>query len=290
MKWLIVLTIFLNSAFAADSVLIPIFLEASDVYVQQKEGLITSQVLRPDLKAVIEVLDKNNIHPGSLRKYVQEFAFNRNWVLPADGHDDLIESFPHSNTVMDVPEVSIHATKVKVIKGSDRMFKDDIYGYFFVTDGVIPVGRVTSIYKGLSTGQSFFFNHEDRVLFPQGIPAKRPDAHLIVDFGLIESDGDDIKEMQKLTSIIIDIAIAVYSTHNPQAGQVIANLRKEVKALADLLLGLNNDDRLVADSFAFTTAEITELLSERSYLELTKNYKDEKGKWEYEISFRMLRR
>ena len=155
---------------------------------------------------------------------------------------------------------------------------------------MIPVGRVTSIYKGLSTGQSFFFNHEDRVLFPQGIPAKRPDAHLIVDFGLIESDGDDIKEMQKLTSIIIDIAIAVYSTHNPQAGQVIANLRKEVKALADLLLGLNNDDRLVADSFAFTTAEITELLSERSYLELTKNYKDEKGKWEYEISFRMLRR
>jgi 5-enolpyruvylshikimate-3-phosphate synthase len=109
--------------------------------------------------------------------------------------------------------------------------------------------------------------------------------------GIIESDGDDIKQMQRLSSIIIDLAITIYSTQNPEAGAVLNQMRREIKALADMLLELNHDDRLFTGSFAYRNAEIAELLKDTTYIEFSKNHKNPTslGGFDYTLNFRLLR-
>ena len=288
MKWLVIVCFILNISWAQDSKVISPFLEAAQIYTS--DPAIQSSVLRPELKEIVELFQKHSISPELLQKYAVLNFKNKSWPLPSDQYDQWIaKAAQNKSAKVEGPDLSLHAFKVSVIEESDDYLKDDLYAFFFVTDGVIPVGRVTSIYRGLSGGQSFFFSETDRVLFPQGIPSKRPENHLIVDYGLIESDGDDIKDMQKLTSIIIDIAIAVYAAYDPQNAQILINLRKEVKALADLLLNLNNDDRLATGTFAYTTAELNKLMETQTFVEFKKNHKYKKD-WEYDIHFRMLRR
>lgn len=287
MKWILLGLLFANTLWAENSKIIPAFIEASELYISGGES---SLYLRPDIRAALEVLKKNNIDPAVLEKRIS--LKSNAWPLRADDKfDNWVKNPVKANT--EVPEMAVHAFKFKVEEESDDWFKDDIYAYFFVTDGVIPTGKVTSIYKGLSQGQSFFFNEIDRAIFPLvGVPAKKPENHLIIDYGIIESDGDDIKEMQKLSSIIIDIAIAVYSTYDPQNAQILVNLRKEIKALAELLLSMNNDDRLATGSFGYKVQELEEILRDNTYVEITKthNGNGDFNKWEYHLSFRLIRK
>lgn len=288
MKWLVIIFFVLNTAFAQESKVIPSFLEAADIYSQDPK--IESSILRPDLKEIVEIFKQNSIKPELLEKFSDALYRKEKWILKSDTYDQWIAEAQRSRSIQEEgPDLSLHAYKVSVIETSDDYLKDDIYVFFFVTDGVIPVGRVSSIYRGLSSGQSFFLSETDRVLFPQGMASKKPENHLIVDYGLIESDGDDIKDMQKLTSIIIDIAIAVYATYNPQNAQILINLRKEVKALADLLINLNNDDRLISGSFGYSATDLKKMMESQTYVEFVKNHKQKK-EWEYNIHFRMLRR
>lgn len=188
--------------------------------------------------------------------------------------------------------MAVQASRLTVIDQSDWL-GDDIYAYFLITDGVIPTGKVTSIYKGTQSGQSFFFNEIDRSIFPlTGIPAKRPENHLIIDYGIIESDGDDIKQMQKLSALIIDLAIAVYSSYDPQNAQVIMNLRKEIKALTEMVLSLNNDDRLVTGTLAWKASQLEEILRHESFVTIPHKYEGTTslGTFEYKIDFRLLKK
>lgn len=290
MKWIVLGLLFANSLFADTSKFVPAFLEASKLYVEGEQLSDESLYVRPDIRAALAVLEKSKIDPAVLEKRI----YNKHSVIelrPDDKFDHWVKHPDKSRT--EVPEMAVHAFRFKVNDESDNWFKDDVYVYFFMTDGVIPTGKVTSIYKGLSRGQSFFFNEIDRAIFPLvGVPAKKPDSHLIIDYGIIESDGDDIKEMQKLSNIIIDIAIAVYSTYDPQNAQILINLRKEIKALADLLISLNNDDRMAEGSFGWKAKELEELLRDETYVEITKRHhsKAEFNKFDYELSFRLLRK
>ncbi len=286
MKWIVLGLLFANSLFADTSKIIPTFLEASRLYVNGEAGLYAA----PSIRAALAVLEKNKIDPAILEKRI--YGKSSEWPLRADDKYDSWVKNP-DKTITEVPELAVHAFRFKANRISDTWFRDDVYVYFFMTDGVIHTGKVTSIYKGLSSGQSFFFNEVDRAIFPLvGVPAKRPENHLIIDYGIIESDGDDIKEMQKLSSIIIDIAIAVYSTYDPQNAQILVNLRKEIKALADLLLSLNNDDRMAEGSIAWKAKELEELLRDETFVEITKRHhsKAEFNKFDYELSFRLLRK
>lgn len=276
------------SAFAENSKLIPVFMDAAQVYISSDEHLRNAMVLDPKTRAVLDVLEDKKIDPVILQKYTQD-KLQSSWKLPEDDQYDRWNKEPHTK-VEDVPEVALHAVKFDVVKSSEWL-KDDIYVYFFVTDGVIPTGKVSSIYKGVASGQAFFFNEVDRAIFPlQGISAKKPHNHLIVDYGVIESDGDDIKELQKLSAIIIDIAIAVYSSYDPTNAEIIVKLRKEIKALADMLLTLNSDDRLVTSSFGFKNSELNSYFGDETYIGFTKNHKSTSGKrWEYDLYFRLLK-
>lgn len=289
MKWIIIGLLFANSLWANTSKIIPVFLEASELFIDgQRSG--QNLFIRPDIKAALEVLEKSDIDPQILQKHLRKK--NNNWPLRKN---DLYDSWVSGNrpASSDVPEMAVQAFKFKVVEDSDDWLNDDIYVYFFITDGVIPTGKVTSIYKGLDQGQSFFFNEVDRSIFPLiGVPAKKPENHLIIDYGIIESDGDDIKELQKLSSIIIDIAIAVYSTYDPQTAQILINLRKEIKALAEMLLAMNDDDRLATGTIGYKVAQLEEMLKEETYVEISRKHAggSDFNKWEYKLYFRFLRK
>jgi len=289
MRLLILGLLITTSSFAQPSKVIPVFLEAVRSYINDPDAS-SNLVLRPDILAVIKKLEDAKIDPEFLRKY-ESLDPDAKWLVGADDKYDRWLNEPVSKTT-EAPELALHSFKIDVIAQSDDVFKDDIYAYYFVTDGLVPTGKVTSIYKGIGHGQGFFFSEKDRVIFPLGFDAKKPDRHLIVDYGVIESDGDDIKKMQKLSSIIIDIVIAVYTARDPQAGEVLNSLRKEVKALADMLLSLNSDDRLIADTFGFKSAELAQLLEQDSYVEFTKKYKKTShfDNWEYHVHFRLIRK
>ncbi|WPU66028.1 hypothetical protein [Peredibacter starrii] len=290
MKWLVLGFLLLNSAWAENSKIIPVFIEATNLYLESNQTSDECLYLRPDIRAALKVLEDHNIDPEILEKRVPKERIS--YPLRADDKYDQWIKRPAKRPV-EVPEMAMQAFKMKVIEESDGWFKDDIYVYFFVTDGVIPTGKVTSIYKGVGQGQSFFFNEIDRAIFPLiGVPAKRPENHLIIDYGIMESDGDDIKEMQKISSIIIDLAIAVYASRDPQNAQVIINLRKEIKALTELLLSLNNDDRQATGTIAYKAEELTDILSRDSYVEIKRTHKGTHPvkTWEYELYFRLLRK
>lgn len=285
MKWILPLFLLTTLAQAETSKLIPAFLEAAEIYQSSADN---SLILKPEVRAILNVLHEKNLPIELLTRFK---GAKSSWTLPEDDKYDAWTKNPVQNkNEFNVPEISFHATKIDVIDSSQM--RDDLYAYFFITDGVVPTGKVTSIYKGIASGQGFFFNATDRAIFPLvGIPAKAPSNHLIIDYGIIESDGDDIKKLQQLSAIIIDIAIAVYASQAPESSQVIVSLRKEIKALADLLLTFNNDDRLVTDSMGFTTDEISTLLKERTFVDFKRNHKFKGNyqKWEYDISFRMVR-
>jgi hypothetical protein len=285
MKWLFILALIVSTAQAETSKLIPLFLEAVDVYQTSPEADL---YLQPEIRSIVKVLKEKNISLSSLEHL--RFA-KAQFDLPADDkYDAWIKNSAGNKTDIEIPEISFQASKIDVI--DPQQYSDDIYAYFFVTDGVIPTGKVTSIYKGVSSGEGFFFNPLDRSIFPlTGIPAKAPTNHLIIDYGIIESDGDDIKKLQELSSIIIDIAIAVYSTQDPQTGQILMNLRKEIKALSDLLLAQNNDDRLATGTLAYTSTEIACLLKDKSFVDIKRNHKKQSDfeSWEYDIHFRILK-
>lgn len=290
MKWFILSVFCLNSAWAEYSKIVPIFLEASEIYIKSSPQDLENFVLRPDIRAALMVLNEAKIDPVVLEK--RTYSKSRTIKLREDDAYDIWVKKP-GKTQYEVPELAVQAFRLDVVDASDAWLKDDVYAYFFVTDGVIPTGKVTSIYKGIATGESFFFNELDRAIFPLiGVPAKRPENHLIIDYGIIESDGDDIKEMQRLSAIIIDIAISVYASYNPQRSQVLINLRKEIKALADLVISLNSDDRLVTGSLGWKVAELERMLRTESFVELKKNHQggSSLGKWHYDLSFRILRK
>ncbi len=291
MKYLVLALMLVGPAWAQNSLVLPAFRDAVKIYVENHD-LSRTLVLKPKTRALIEIFEKKKITPEMLEPYLAVLEAKTEFALPLDDkYDSWIKNRKADTSA--VPELALHAFGFDVVEESDDFFNDDIYCYFFVTDGVIPTGKVTSIYKGLDEGETFFFNEVDRAIYPLlGVPAKAPDNHLIIDYGIIESDGDDIKDLQKLSSIIIDIAISVYSQIDPEHAQVIVNLRKEVKALADLLLSLNNDDRLANGSFGYTTDELSEILREHSYVEFKKVHKKESrfDDWEYHLRFRLLRK
>ncbi len=287
---LLAIMLFSFQVMGKESTVVPVVGEAIELFVNGQE---TDYVTRPDLHGALQLIKSKQLDKKYLKKLLSKKNFKEAVLPEKDQFDLMIENSTANeiDEVVEYPAISLHAYKLDVKKQSDLM-ADDIYAYYFVTDGVIPTGKVTSIYKDTRSGQSFFFNEADRTIFPLvGIPAKVPQGHIIVDYGIIESDGDDIKQMQKLSSLIIDLAILIYSTQNPEGGEVLGRMRREIKALADMLLELNHDDRLVTGSFAYTNAQLAEVLENTTYVEFSKNHQNPErfGGFDYTLSFRILK-
>lgn len=289
MKFFIFFLLITGQSYAADSKLIPLFLDAARIYSSPDKSLAPRLVWRKDLYLILNLLYKRQIPTEALQRFLS-IKSDQAWPLePADSFDQWNSDL---NQNLAVPEVALHAIKLKVVEESDDYLNDDLYLYFFVTDGTVPSGKVTSVYRGLDEGDSFYLNPLDRIIYPLGMGAKSPQQHLIIDYGIMESDGDDIKSLQKLSDAVIEIAMLVYSAKDPQHSELIKNLRQEVKALAKLLLEFDDDDHLITGSFGFKSSDLESLFMGQSYVEFAHKHKKKSGldQFEYKLHYRLIKK
>lgn len=141
-------------------------------------------------------------------------------------------------------KVSIHLNKFKVIEDYDDFMNDDIYLYVITTIGNQVSLNLTNVYRGLDEGDSFYFFPSDRVLATEVELSKSP---VIVDFGIIEADGEDIIILKQLISDLVAIAPAG-DLLNPRYLQAI-------KAFFYAVANLKDDTRLVTDTIVIQKGE-----------------------------------
>lgn len=187
--------------------------------------------------------------------------------------------------------LALHAARLDVIKTSDDVFRDDIYCYFLVTDGTIPTGHVSQIYRGLSPGESFHFTAVDRVLFPLGRASAIPRGPLVIDYGIVESDGDDVSELQRLTGLVSELALAVYAVMDPVQALQWGSLRQEIVALTQALVSLNHDDRLASGTIVLEAEEIERVLGGETIAEIQRVHQNNHffHKWRYRLVWRLIK-
>jgi hypothetical protein len=267
------------------------------------------------LGQMVTLLKNQKINPEYLGKILQKWEHlekssdETRFLLRDDNEgDELIRanhlrslgpiSFEKStDEALTMPRMALHAYEFEMIDENNDFLKDDIYFYFYTTDGAVTTGRVTEIYKGISQGQSFFLTAKDRVLFPtKDIGYATPYKHLIIDYSIIESDGDDIRDMQKLSRAMIPLATAAYGLYTGDMATVLTSaasvtLRKEVGKLSDSLIALNNDNRLVNESLLYTPKKLLNTFADEDIIEFTKSYGGRTSwhYWKYKLNFRMFK-
>lgn len=271
--------------YAQESIVARAFIQAAEIY-QNDSLALRNYVLKPEIRVLLDLFKSRDIKRDWLKPYSQMTYPN---LISEDKYD--LWKLTEKRRMRSSSKIALHAFKIDVLESEDWL-GDDIYAYFFITDGTIPTGKVTNLYLNIDSGQSIFFNSSDRVIYPIGIHGGSiPNQHLIIDYGIIESDGDDIKNLQKLSSIIIDIAMAVYASLEPENSSILLKLRREMKTLAELIINLNDDDRLLTSSFAYKTEEIDAMMNGKTFIEFKRKHGSKYffEKWKYQIHFRILR-
>lgn len=257
-------------------------------------------------------LEKHGVDKDYLRKRLDK-ANGKNDAKPvssllrlpiADYHSIVVETPTFSNFTKENRvnpqhmfngerlQVALHATKLTVHEDYDDITNDNIYMYFITTSDDLVWGKATSTYKGLDEHTSVFLNADDRGVFsPTGQKSTLPNNHLIVDFGLIESDDEDIDKLKKLSDAIIDLALVATTIASPDAGLAAAQARAEVKNLLRFIVELDTDDRLVTDSLYLNPSNIETTLKDQSYHEIDRVYEAENfwTHFKYGMMFRLLR-
>jgi len=192
---------------------------------------------------------------------------------------------------MNIEPAALHAFRLDVIEDYDDFANDNVYAYFITTHDDVLWGRVTSIYKGLDEGSSVFFAPEDRGIFGPRGEKITPRNHTIVDFGLVESDGEDVEQLKRLSDVIVDLAVVAIGIYEPNAAASAAQASAEVKNLLKLIVELDDDDRLVADTLRFTPQTMMSELTQDTVAEFSRTYDRETTftHFTWRISFRLLR-
>ncbi len=160
---------------------------------------------------------------------------------------------------------------------------------FFVSDGYQTIGKVSDIYRGLARNEGVLLKSYDRLLYPlDGARARQPNGYFLLDYGLVESDGDDIRELKKLTALIVDLTALILASAEPAQGELLLRLRAEVKALADALLSGEHDDELVASTWELTALELTQL-SQKGYVNIWRKHGRDHmfSSWKYRLNLRL---
>ncbi len=182
--------------------------------------------------------------------------------------------------------VHLHLPSLKVIEEEDDFFNDDIYMWFVITLDGIPYTKVTKIYKGLDEGQTLLFDAEDRVI--NNLQFKR---NAIIDWGIVESDGDDISEMQRLSRHALDLVfLALQGRENPDHPSQVEQLKEQTVQVITLLLGLDHDDRLTSGTLILDSASSQRTWQNGGIYEFSQDFSGShmNSDWHYQILWRLL--
>ena len=196
----------------------------------------------------------------------------------------------HSSTIFLDPSlhsITLDMYMLTVFNAEDDLFGDDIYIYSITSDGPIPRAKTTSIYKNLASGDSTLLSPEDRRLFPLVDIHLIPQNDLIVDYTLIESDGDDTEELKKLIDVLFPLVLAAYQSLKTTNPNIILSLHQELKAIAKYLLELNNDDRHFTKTLYISNSDLLQLVDIRHKVYIHRKHGHHWGsKWDYQLKFR----
>jgi hypothetical protein len=202
-----------------------------------------------------------------------------------------VEVFAEERAELQAEPVALHAYRLDVLEDYDDASNDDVYAYYITTHDDMLWGRVTDVYSNLDEGDSAFFSVADRSVFGPHGQKLRPRHHTIVDFGLVESDAEDIAQLQRLTDAVIDLATVALSATDATAGASAARARAETQNLLRLIIEMDEDDRLVTDTLRFTPASMMEALGTSSTMEFRRRY-GRSTPWthfDYRVHWRMIR-
>lgn len=283
---LIIISFILHlNSFGVESLVSKAFINAAEIY-QSENFQIENYILKPEIRILLNLFSNKKIPPEILKPYTRI----RPPQLSSPDKFDRWQFFKRNDLKLDY-NIAVHAIKIDVLESEDWL-GDDLYAYFFVTDGLIPFGKVTQIYSNIKSGQSFFLNAWDRIIYPVNPNNGRsPRRHLIIDYGIVESDGDDVKKLQQLSGLIIDIVLAVYASLESENSSILLQLRQEIKTLAELIINLDNDDRLITSSFAYKTEEIDAMMKSKTFVDFKRKHvsRDFFDEWKYQVHFRLIR-
>ncbi len=272
-----------------DSLLVDDFVKATELYSSGEKSLPAS----PGIKLWLDGLAARGVDPAVLKARFARFHEKKSLVRdPFSKYRKVtVEDLPRYEAEVDAPPMALHAFRFDVIEDYDDVSNDDIYCYFITTHDDMLWGKVTSIYKGLDEGQSFFFSPDDRGLFGPKGDKLVPKNHTLVDFGIVESDSGDITQLKKLSDAIVDLALVAITIYNPEAGAAAAQARAETQNLLHLIVEMDDDDRLVADTLRFTPDSMLTQLGGDTVTEFNRYY-DKETFWThftYRIYFRLMR-
>lgn len=259
-------------AWSADSQLVPAVLRAAQSW--EMDGIPWSR----EAVAIHQVWRHAGFDPGWLRSRAQ-YGLKRSWPLPPPAAS-------HAKSV-GLPALALHAWRLEVRGASDDVWKDDVYAYFFVTVDGVTTGRVTGVHRHVAAGDMVMFALDERALFPMSGGYGTPGGTLHVDYGVVESDGDDVTRLRELTGLVVDLAIAYYAVIEPQGGGLALQLRQEVRALAEAIASLDRDDRLAAGSFTIGAGDVP---APGEWRELSRRHRSRAffDEWDYRLSWRLM--
>jgi hypothetical protein len=156
----------------------------------------------------------------------------------------IIKRSKNRNIYIKEEKVSIHLNKFKVIEDYDDFMNDDIYLYVITTIGNKVSLNLTNVYRGLDEGDSFYFFPSDRILASEVELSK---STVIVDFGVIEADGEDIIILKQLISDLVEIA--------PAGDLLDSRYLQAIKAFFYAVANLKDDTRLITDTIIIQKGE-----------------------------------
>lgn len=182
--------------------------------------------------------------------------------------------------------LNLHVPQIQIIEEEDDYLNDDLYMWFVITRDGITHTKVTKIYRGLDEGDILIFDDQDRVV--SSIPFTQ---HLIIDYGIVESDGDDISELRRLSNNALNLVQEIIATLDLNLrNQALAQLNQETSAVLQLLLSLNHDDRLVSGSIHITYEDTYQTWQNAGVLERTQDFSGSHwgSDWHYRLKWRFL--
>jgi hypothetical protein len=245
-----------------------------------------SHVHRAGVQQWLDALTAHGVDPDFIARRLakaQNLAAHR---------DVRIEHLPPvAPRLTEAEPVALHAYKFDVDEEYDDASNDDVYCYFVTTHDDKVWGKATSIYRGMDEGTSFFFLPEDRGLFGPKGDKLTPVNHTIVDYGIIESDGDDIAQLKKVSDVIVDLAVKALDVYDPEAGAAAEAARAEVQNLLHLVIEMDDDDHLVTDSLYFTPDSMQRMLGPATFTEISRRYDKDTAftHFTYRLHFRLMR-
>lgn len=188
--------------------------------------------------------------------------------------------------------IALHTTHIAVDEDYDDVLNDNLFVYSVVSYQDLSWGKVTSIYANLDEGTEAIFLPDDRPLFDPRGRFHTLESPLTIDYGIVESDTDDIEELSRLSKAIIDLAAAALVITSPDHGVSALRVRSETQNLIRMLISMDDADRLVTSSLVFDAQSIADLLGQDSYTDWEQSFSGTRlnSDFSYRLGFRLMRR